>query len=68
MNQRICTVHIKEVFQVIDFVTCGSLKDSLSILTSLITIQESDYHNIVLQCMRFEIVQKVILGNLNDSS
>ena len=25
--------HIKEIFQIIFFVTCGSLKDSLSVLT-----------------------------------
>ena len=42
MDQSICTVHIKEIFQVIFVVTCRSFKDSLSILTSLITIQEQE--------------------------
>ena len=31
-------LHIKEIFQFIFFVTCGSLKDSLSVLTSLISV------------------------------
>ena len=38
MDQSICTVHIKEIFLVIFFATCGSLKDLLSILTSLISV------------------------------
>ena len=42
MDQSICTVYIKEMFQVILFATCGSLKDSLSISASLITIQQSE--------------------------
>ena len=33
MGQTICTVNIKKIFQVIVFVTCGSLKDLLSIFT-----------------------------------
>ena len=42
MDQAICTVHIKEIFLVILFAACGSLKDSLSILTNLRTIQKSE--------------------------
>ena len=42
MDQSICTVHIEEMFLVIFFVACGSLKDTQSILTNLITIQESE--------------------------
>ena len=55
MEQSICTVHIKQIFRVIFFVTCGSLKDSLRILTSLISTQGLSF------------IQKLILGNLNDS-
>ena len=56
MDQRICTVHIKEIFQVIFFVSCRILKDSLSTLTSLISVWGSKF------------IHKLILGNLNDSS
>ena len=56
MDQSICAVHIKEIIQVIFFVTCGSLKDSLRILTSLISV------------WGLKFIQKLILGNVNDSS
>ena len=48
MDQSICIVHIKEIFRVTFFVTSGRFKDLLSILTSLISIQDSKKHNIVL--------------------
>ena len=37
-DQSICTVHIIEIFQVIFFVTCGSLKPTIRILISLINV------------------------------
>ena len=42
MDQSTSTVRNKEIFQVIFYVACCSLKDSLSILTTLITILESE--------------------------
>ena len=39
------TVHIKELFQIIFFVTYGSLKDLLSILTNLINIKNPSNTN-----------------------
>ena len=59
-SRPICPVHIKEIFQVIIFVTCGSLKDSLSVSTNLNPkIRVTQYCFVGLK-----FIQKLTLGSL----
>ena len=58
-----------KISQVIFFVTCGSRKDSLSVLANLITyprIRGAQFCFVVYEGLKF--IQKLIIGNLNEPS